>query len=85
MKNSPRLFICIEDLEISLIIGYIDEQNDFNFLEKLSLSFEGTIKNKISDLDKFTSIVKKNILLIEKKINYTFKDIIIILDIFEFL
>ena len=83
MKNSPKLFICIEDLEISLIIGHIDEQNDFKFLEKLSLSFEGTIKNKISDLDKFTSIVKKNILLIEKKINYTFKDIIIILDIFE--
>ena len=83
MNNSPKLFICIGSLEVSIIIGFIDEKNNFEILEKLSLPIEGIIENKISDLDKFTNLIKKNVLLIEQKINYTFKDLIIILDNFE--
>ena len=83
MNNSPKLFICIGNLEISIIIGFEDEKNNFKILEKLFLPIEGIIENKISDLDKFTNLIKKNILLIEQKINYTFKDIILILDNFE--
>ena len=83
MNNSPKLFICIGNLEISIIIGFIDEKNNFEILEKLFLPIEGIIENKISDLDKFTNLIKKNILLIEQKVNYTFKDIILILDNFE--
>ncbi len=83
MNNSPKLFICIGNLEISIIIGFIDEKNNFEILEKLFLPIEGIVENKISDLDKFTNLIKKNILLIEQKINYTFKDIILILDNFE--
>ena len=83
MNNSPKLFICIGNLEISIIIGFIDEKNNFEILEKLLLPIEGIIENKISDLDKFTNLIKKNILLIEQKINYTFKDTILILDNFE--
>ena len=83
MNNSPKLFICIGNLEISIIIGFIDEKNNFEILEKQLLPIEGIIENKISDLDKFTNLIKKNILLIEQKINYTFKDTILILDNFE--
>ena len=83
MNNSPKLFICIGNLEISIIIGFIDEKNNFEILEKLFLPIEGITENKISDLDKFTNLIKKNILLIEQKINYTFKDTILILDNFE--
>ena len=83
MNNSPKLFICIGNLEISIIIGFIDEKNNFEILEKMFLPIEGIIENKISDLDKFTNLIKKNILLIEQKISYTFKDIILILDNFE--
>ncbi len=83
MNNLPKLFICIRDLEISIIAGCVDEQSNFKILEKLFLPTEGLKENKLSDLDKFTSLVKKNILSIEQKINYTFKDIIIILDNFK--
>jgi len=83
MNNSPKLFICIGNLEISIIIGFIDEKNNFEILEKLFLPIEGITENKISDLDKFTNLIKKNILLIEQKINYIFKDVILILDNFE--
>ena len=47
------------------------------------LPIEGINENKITDLDKITNLIKKNILLIEQKVNYTFKDIIVILDNLE--
>ena len=59
MNNSPKLFICIGSLEVSIIIGFNDEKNNFEILEKLSLPIEGIIENKISDLDKFTNPQKK--------------------------
>ena len=80
MNNLPKLFICIRDLEISIIAGHIDEQNNFKLLEKLFLPIAGMKENKILDLDRFSSLIKKNVLSIEQKINYTFKDIIIVLD-----
>ena len=83
MNNLPKLFISIGDLEISLIAGHNDDQNSFELLEKLILPIDGISENKISDLDKITNLIKKNILLIEQKLNYTFKDIIIILNNFE--
>ena len=82
MKNLPKLFISISDLKISIIAGCSDEQNNFELLEKISLSINGKNENKISDLDKIANLIKKNILFIEQKVNYTFKDVIIILDNF---
>ena len=83
MNIFPKLFISIRDLEIYFIAGYVDEQNNFEFLEKSSLLIEEIRGNKISDLDKITNIIKKNILSLEEKVNYTFKDTIVILDFFD--
>ena len=83
MSNVPKLFIKIDNLEICLIAGYNDDQNNFELLEKLILPIDGINENKILDLDITASIIKKNILLIEQKVNFTFKDIIIILNNFE--
>ena len=83
MKNLPKLFINIGDLEICLIAGYNDDPDSFELLEKLILPIDGISKNKILDLDIITNLIKKNILSIEQKVNYTFKDIIVILDNLE--
>ena len=83
MKNIPKLFINIGDLEIYLIAGYSDDQNSFELLEKMILPIDGITNNCISDLDKITNLIKKNIIIIEQKVNYTFKDIIVILNNFE--
>ena len=48
MNNTPKLFISIGDLEISLITGH-DDQNSFELLEKLILPIDGIYKNKILD------------------------------------
>ena len=83
MNNLPKLFINISDLEISLIAGYSDNQSSFETLEKLVLPIEGIRENKITDLDIVANLIKKNILLIEQKVSFTFKDIIVILNNLE--
>ena len=80
MNNLPKLFVIIGDLEISIIAGRNHDQNCFKLLKKLILPIEGISENKIADLDKITNVIKRNILIIEQKINYTFKDIILILN-----
>ena len=83
MNNLPKLLISIGDLEISIIAGLIDEHNNFKLLEKLSFSIDGMNDNKISDIDKITNLIKKNILLIEQKVNHAFNNVILILDNFD--
>ncbi len=80
MNNLPKLFISVGNLEISFIVGHNNDQDSFEFLEKLILPISGISENKIADLDKLTNHIKKNILNIEQKVNYTFKDIILILN-----
>ncbi len=83
MNNLPKLFISIGDLEISIIAGQNNDQNSLEILDKLILPIDSIIKNRIVDFDKITNIIKKNIFIIEQKVNYTFKDITVILNNFE--
>ena len=83
MKILPKLFISIDNKEIIIITGSSDDQNSFKLLEQLNLPIDGISQNRISDLEKITNLIKRNILLIEEKLNHTFKDIILILDNFE--
>ena len=80
MNNLPKLFISIGDLKISLIVGHNNDQNSFELLEKMTLPIDGISENRIVDLDKITNVIKRNIFIIEQKVNYTFKDIVIILN-----
>ena len=83
MKILPKLFISIGNKEIIIITGCSDDQNSFELLEKLTLPIDGISQNRILDLEKITNLIKRNILLIEQKLNHTFKDIILILDNLE--
>ena len=83
MNNLPKLFISIGDLKISLIVGHNNDQNSFELLEKITLPIDGISENRIVDLDRITNVIKRNIFIIEQKVNYTFKDIIIILNTFD--
>ena len=83
MNNLPKLYININDLEITLVVGQNDDSNSFNLIEKIIFPINGMSKNKIVDLDNIVNIIKKNIFITEQKINHTFKDIIIILNNFE--
>lgn len=82
--NSPKLFIKIDHYEISYIAADIDDNNNFSLLEEIILPTEFINDNKITDLKKITDQIKKNILKIEENINFTFKEVIIILNSFTF-
>ena len=83
MKNSSlKLFIIIDYSKILLAAGSADEQNNLRLLENITLPIVLN-NNKILDLKNVTDQIRKNILIIEQKINFTFKESIIILNYFD--
>ncbi len=82
-NNSPKLFIKISKLNIHILVGQADEQNDFKIKHQLNLPTSGLSENNISNIEEVTDSIKKSVLQIEQKINFTFKDLVIILDFFE--
>ena len=81
--HSPKLFIKFDLEEISIIVYDTDELDNFKILEKLIFPIIGFDNKRINDLEKIFEKIKKNILIIENKINYFFKDLIIILNNFN--
>ena len=82
--NSPNLFVEINKYEFSFIVADNTESSDIEIVYKTSVPIEGIIDNKISDFDLVFNVIKKNIYSIEQKLNFTFKEIILVLDNFEF-
>ena len=80
---SPKLFIKFDLEEISIIVYDTDELDNFKILEKQIFPIIGFDNKKINDLEKIYEEIKKKILIIENKINYIFKDLIIILNNFN--
>ena len=84
MKNNLlKLFIKFDKKEILLIAGKIYDQNNIKILDKLILPITGFEKNKITNIEEVIESIKKNILIIEQKIKFTFKELVIILDNFD--
>ena len=78
---SPKLFLEINDSEYIFSVGDEDQNNNFKVNYKYNASIEGITKNcKVIDFEKTLNTLKKNIITIEQKINFTFKEIILILD-----
>ena len=83
-KNQPILFVEINYKSYVFIAGVYDDNQSFRLLEKIITDNEGITKNKLSDINKAQEIIKKSIQTIEKKLDCIFKDIIIIIDFFEY-
>ena len=81
--NSPKLLIKIDVDEISIIVHDTDELDNPKILEKLIFPIIGFNNKIINDFEKISEEIKKNILIIENKINYIFKELIIILNNFN--
>ena len=84
MQNTLSLFIEINRLEYIFSVGRPDQNNLFNIEKKISTPLKGIEKNKIVDFEIVYKILSENIYLIEQKTNFTFKEVILILDDFEF-
>ena len=84
MKNlSPKLYLEINNSNLIFFTIEDDNQNDFKISFKLKTSLTGMLDNRIINLEKFFNCVKENIYIIEKKVNFTFKELVLILENFN--
>ena len=73
------------EINKSNLTFYVGENSDYNFksIYKLNVPIEGFENNRVSNFETVLKIIKKNIYLIEEKVKFTFKDIVIILENFN--
>tara|TARA_B100001029_G_scaffold102774_1_gene84670 strand:- start:400 stop:1599 length:1200 start_codon:yes stop_codon:yes gene_type:complete len=83
-KNELNLFIEINELNFVFIAGYYNDENNFDIVEKIFTPIEVFEKNKLTNIDQATILIKKNVEIIEQKYNFIFKEAILILDAFNY-
>ena len=85
MKDiSPTLYLKLIILILTFFVCMNDDQDNLSIIHKTQVPIIGIEDNRITDMKKFYNNIKENIYLIENKLNYTFKDIVIILENFNF-
>ena len=82
--NSPILYIEINKTEYIFAVGLNNDENHFKLIHKESTPIQGITNNKITDFKLVHDTLKKNIYLIEQKINFTFKETILIINNFDY-
>ncbi len=83
MKNSSlTLYVEINNLRYAFFVGESDEHDNFKTVYKLELPLKGE-NNKISDLEKVSEMIKKNVFIVEQKLGHTFKETVLILENFD--
>ena len=80
---SPTLYLEINNKSFVFLVSINDNQNNFVKSFKLISSLSGVENNRITDHEKVYNTLKENIYSLEKKFNFTFKEIIIILENFK--
>ena len=81
--NSPKLFIEINSSEYIFLVGDNNKQENFIPIYKCIVPISGFKNFKIIDFDIVFNTIKKNIYLIEQKLNFTCKDAILIINNFN--
>ena len=82
--KDPILFVEINNKEYNFVAGSFDENQNFEIIEKITSNNEGINENKIINIDQASEKIKKNIEIIEKKLNFVFKETTILLENFDF-
>ena len=81
--NQPILFIEINDLNFIFAAAIQDENQNIKVIEKIITPNKGIDKNKIINIDQASEEIKNNVAAIEKKLDYIFKEAILIIDNFN--
>jgi cell division protein FtsA len=80
---SPKLFIEINNSEYIFVVGDKRDNEDFKLIYKCFVPIQGIKNNKIIDYNLVYSTIKKNIYIIEEKLNFTFKETVLIINNFN--
>tara|TARA_B100001057_G_scaffold139407_1_gene139058 strand:- start:2180 stop:3376 length:1197 start_codon:yes stop_codon:yes gene_type:complete len=82
-KSDFTFYIEINEFDYIFYIGENDEEKNFKILYEYKVPLNGIQNSRISDANIVLNTIKKNIYFIEHKLNYTFKEVVIILDNFN--
>ena len=80
----PILFVEINNLNYVFAAGLYDDSQNLKIIEKIITPSEGINKNKFTNIDQAQEVIKKNVRIIEDKLDYVFKEVTIIIDWFEY-
>jgi len=84
MKNSSlKLYLEINNFSFIFLVGESNENENFKIVYKLEIPLQGIENSRITNLEQVTDVIKKNIYIIEQELNYTFKEVVLILENFE--
>jgi cell division protein FtsA len=83
MQNQLGLFVEINEKNYIFVVGMYDEDQNFKIIEKITTPSEGITRNKFANIEIANEIIKKNIEIIEKKLDHIFKDVIVVLGNFD--
>ena len=84
MQNiNPVLFVEINELNYIFVAGIYDKNDNLKVVGKIITLNNGIDKNKFTNIDDASYTIKKNVELIENKLNYIFKDLTVIVDNFR--
>jgi len=84
MKESDlTLYLEINNLNLIFFVLKKNENNLIEIIDELNLPVSGFEDNRISSFEKLYNIIKENIYLIEQKFDYTFKEVVLILENFN--
>jgi cell division protein FtsA len=81
--SSLTLYLEINNTKFNFFVLESDENNCSKIIYESNTPLIGIQNNRISDFEKSFELIKQNIYLIEQKLNYTFKDIVVILENFN--
>ena len=82
-QNSPQLFIEISNLEIVFIIGKNNKKYEFELIYSNNIKVNDATEKEIFDFESIYNLVKEKIYLIEQKLNFTFKEVTLIIDMLD--
>ena len=83
-NNTPILFVEINTSAVIFVVGVIDDNQKFEIIEKIKAQTEGIEKNQFINIEQLSKLIKENIETIEKKQNFIFKEVSLILDLFDY-
>ncbi len=78
--SNLTLFVEINNLKLNFFVSSYDRNENLIINHKSNTFLFGLDGNRISDLETAYSKIKENILFIEQKLNFTFKEVILILE-----
>ena len=85
MKENPFvLFAEINRSSFIFIAGKYNNNQNFEISEKIIAPVEGIHENKLTNIDLAIKIIEKNVVTIERKLNHVFKEVHVIIDLFEY-